>query len=212
MSMSDAVFSTLTNNPLFHGFTAQEIKRLSALGQETKFASDEFILKEGDVSDKIYLIKEGSVDVLKKDTTETVDHLIATLQAGDVIGEVGLVLMKKRDASIRASTPTVLIAFAIPDLRRDENEDIYTKLCRNLSSVLANRLEYTYNVTVEAMRVTVRQHKRMVLYQLVLLVAMGFLLFQLGMSFYYIYHSNEFCKLKYDTSQPSVTVNRGIGL
>src|SRR5262245_7214673 len=60
--------------------------------------------REGDVSDCMYLIESGVVDVIIGEDPDA--HFVARLRRGDIIGEMGLLADAPRSASILAATPT----------------------------------------------------------------------------------------------------------
>lgn len=75
-----------------------ETVRSGALGRE--YADGEFIIRQGEVGDKMYVIQSGEVDVLvERDGAETV---IATLGQDEIIGEMALFDQEVRSASVRA--------------------------------------------------------------------------------------------------------------
>ncbi|MBI5273945.1 MAG: FAD-dependent oxidoreductase [Chlamydiales bacterium] len=72
------------------------------------FEKGEIIFNEGDIGDYLYIIVDGSVEVLKK-TNGTVKQ-IATLSKGEYFGELALLNKKERSATIRCLTPTNVLA------------------------------------------------------------------------------------------------------
>ncbi len=57
-----------------------------------------YLIRQGEVGDKFYLIKKGNVEVYVDDGTAS--HLTATLWAGEVFGEVALLEDKPRNATV----------------------------------------------------------------------------------------------------------------
>lgn len=71
---------------------------------------DEIIFTEGSPSDKVFIVLSGTLDVFRKDIlTDLV--IIAQLKEGDIFGEMGIFLDKKRTASVRATANGVLAEF-----------------------------------------------------------------------------------------------------
>jgi CRP/FNR family transcriptional regulator, cyclic AMP receptor protein len=66
-------------------------------------AAGEKIFSKGDSADFMYVITEGSVDVLYS------EHLINTLEAGDILGEMGLLEKSDRSADAVAHTDCKLV-------------------------------------------------------------------------------------------------------
>ncbi len=68
------------------------------------FHTGDWVFDEGDFGDKIYVIVEGQVEIVKD------DEPIATLTAGDVFGEIALISDSPRTAGAQATTPVDVIA------------------------------------------------------------------------------------------------------
>ena len=66
------------------------------------FKKGDVVIKEGDISDDIYIIKEGSVEIIKKDKNG--QKLIDVFHEGDIFGELGIIFGKKRTATVIAKT------------------------------------------------------------------------------------------------------------
>ncbi len=81
--------------------------------KEMRFNPGETIIKEGTFGDSAYILKEGTVEVKKK--TQHTDLLLATLEAEDIFGEMGLIEDKPRSATIIAKNMVV-----IDEITRDD--------------------------------------------------------------------------------------------
>jgi putative ABC transport system ATP-binding protein len=79
-------------------------------------AADEYLFRQGDPSDFIYIIDEGKVEVVRE--TSDGDILLATLADGDHLGEMGPLFGLPRSASVRAVADTELTAYT-PEAFRD---------------------------------------------------------------------------------------------
>lgn len=77
--------------------------------EETSYQAGSTIFEEGSVEDKMYLIKEGKVEILKNMGKNK--HVVAVLGKGDFFGEMALVTKTPRYASARAVDDTTLIGF-----------------------------------------------------------------------------------------------------
>src|SRR6185312_17043485 len=93
----------LTAIPIFSELSEDEAKRLAAFASETSAAQGQMLMKEGDYSVELIAIEEGTADVIQGGKT------IASLGAGDLIGEMGLLERRPRNADVIASSPMRLI-------------------------------------------------------------------------------------------------------
>jgi NADH dehydrogenase len=77
--------------------------RTQAIGYE-HFAAGEYVVRQGDFGDKLYIVKAGEVEVLKS-RDGAPDERVATLKAGDYFGEMALLSGAPRTATVRSLTP-----------------------------------------------------------------------------------------------------------
>ncbi len=92
--------------PVFTGLSRENRDRLAALGTNVVLAAGEWLLREGDAADVMYVIRSGRLDVLVEGPPET---LVRTLRRGDVVGELALLHAGRRTASVRARRDSVLL-------------------------------------------------------------------------------------------------------
>jgi CRP/FNR family cyclic AMP-dependent transcriptional regulator len=69
------------------------------------------IIQEGDLGGEMFIIKSGSVDVIKKDGKK--EFVLATLERGDFFGEMAMLENVPRTATVIARETTQLIALNI---------------------------------------------------------------------------------------------------
>jgi|GEM_PF-615738 len=74
-----------------------DVKSLAKQGSVRRFEENSILFREGDDGTDMYLILQGKVDVLHK------DNVVASLEVGDMFGEMSLVDTMPRSATIRVS-------------------------------------------------------------------------------------------------------------
>jgi putative ABC transport system ATP-binding protein len=84
--------------PLFSGLTPARLVEVAENMKEEAHPPGTYLIRQGEVGDKFYLIKKGNVEVYVHDGTTT--HLTATLGPGEVFGEVALLEHKPRNATV----------------------------------------------------------------------------------------------------------------
>ena len=120
----------------------QERRILSNFLLKETFASGETIIKEGDVADSLYFVVDGSVDVYvarKGDETRT---RLASIDAGNVVGELALLSNRRRTAEVIAVTTVsawVLTAADVSSIAR-RHPQIHAKLIAAVGESLSERL------------------------------------------------------------------------
>ena len=108
----------LTAMPIFSELSEAEAKRLAAFATETSAAEGQILMKEGDYSVELIAIEEGTADVIQN------GKKIATLKKGDLIGEMGLLEHRPRNADVIASSPMRLIKLTHWEIRRMSEETV----------------------------------------------------------------------------------------
>jgi len=105
----------LRNVPLFKNIPDDNLMLILPLLKEYHALPGEYIIRQGGMDDALYLIVRGVIRVIKE--REGVNSEIATLIAGDFIGEQALLHHVMRTATCKAITPCILYV-----LERDEFE------------------------------------------------------------------------------------------
>src|SRR5688572_13781809 len=94
----------LQSVPLFSGLGNKDIDTLGKMAHERKFAAGDPIVSEGEQGIGLYSIVSGEVEVLQGSGAAQ-QHLRA-MGAGEVFGEMALLLDRPRTATVRATQPT----------------------------------------------------------------------------------------------------------
>jgi CRP-like cAMP-binding protein len=108
----------LTAIPIFSELSPEEARRLATFATETSAAEGQILLKEGDYSVELLAIEEGTADVIQGGRT------IATLHPGDLIGEMGLLEHRPRNADVIASSRMRLLRLTHWEIRRMSDETV----------------------------------------------------------------------------------------
>ena len=108
----------LTAIPIFSHLSPDEAKRLAAFATETSAAEGQMLMKEGDYSVELIAIEEGTADVIQG------GRKIASLGTGDLIGEMGLLERRPRNADVIASSPMRLLKLTHWEIRRMSEDTI----------------------------------------------------------------------------------------
>jgi CRP/FNR family cyclic AMP-dependent transcriptional regulator len=109
----------LRSQPLFSSLTEEEIANLlrDEVSHERVYPPDTVILREGEVSDSIFLIGSGSVLVTLQGTRGPLRPL-AILQAGEIFGEMAVLERKPRSATVVAREQCLLLEVAGEEIRK----------------------------------------------------------------------------------------------
>ena len=74
------------------------------------------VFEQGERGELVYVIEDGRVEVLRR-SPDGAEEVLAVLGPGDYFGELGPLLGFPRSATVRAVTPTRLVAYDVHDFR-----------------------------------------------------------------------------------------------
>lgn len=96
--------------PVFSGLSKWTIRLLLSLGKIIEYNQEEIMIHCGDMGNEMYIIVEGSAEViLKKDSSNA---MIVNLGVGAIIGEMSVLGKVKRTADVVAKTPVKVVSIS----------------------------------------------------------------------------------------------------
>jgi CRP-like cAMP-binding protein len=132
----------LRSKALFGGLSDERLIKITSFLKQERFAKGRIIIKEGEVGDKMYLLKIGEVSVLKYSKEEKKEEEIAILSCGDSFGEMELIDIQPRTATIKALTDIETISLSSHDLLKLSREDLecFSIILINIARIISRRL------------------------------------------------------------------------
>ena len=100
--------------PLFQSFSEDELRKIAPFAEEHSVGQGETVVREGDYSDDLMIIEEGTAEVRHG------GEKIAELGPGDFFGEMGILERDRRNADVVATSPMRLISLKSYDVKRME--------------------------------------------------------------------------------------------
>ena len=152
--------SLLKEITLFKDLPIEKIRKIVNILRRVTFTENEIIMKEGDSGDTMYIILEGSVEVVKSLVIGDMDdegvgkNKVFTRLDGKqhaVFGEIALLEELRRTATIKAITNCVLYEIKKDDflkLAEDDYEMGY-RILLNIARVVSARLRKADEETVK---------------------------------------------------------------
>lgn len=134
----------LQSQSLFGGLTDTELNRIFPFLKKVEFKKGEFILKEGEVNDKLFLIYKGAVEIFKHVPKKgsAKDKRIIVLHIGDTFGEMEVIDIQPCIASVKTLEPTTILTLSSRDLYRISKGNLktFTLIIMNLAREISRRL------------------------------------------------------------------------
>lgn len=135
--------------PLFEKLRRREVSHLAQLMYKRQFNKGEVVFVEGDIGSAMYIIVEGKVSIVKTKGKQM--NEVACLTAGSFFGEMALLTDQRRSATAKVSQKATLLCFFKKDLEHilRKHPDMGMRVLRNLSTVLAKRLQHAISLQDE---------------------------------------------------------------
>jgi len=143
MDSGNEMIQGLKTFPLLSRLSDQDLAQLAAVMQERTFPAGTEILREGQPGDEMFLLLEGSVDVLK--TTPYGDAYVTASLLDSYhcsFGEMALIDRGKRSATVRAKTDCRTLSLGYDAFQRfcREHPTIGLELLMSVSATLVHNL------------------------------------------------------------------------
>jgi sigma-B regulation protein RsbU (phosphoserine phosphatase) len=148
--MATDKMSMIRQIPMFSSLDSTELRFLAGMMWETDVPAGTILFREGDPGDRLCLIVEGEVSIIKAMGTPD-ERIVATRHAGDFFGEMAIIDPDGlRTASVVTITPLHLLEMARSDLNAMLNHR--PTLAFEMMRVLSLRLDQSHNATIASLR------------------------------------------------------------
>lgn len=150
----------LQETEFFKGLTVEQISEVLKIANIVNFSEGDVIMKEGDIGDTMYVILDGTVEVVKSLIMQGIEEEVKgknkvftrlNEKQHAVFGEIALLEEFKRTATIIALTKCSLYEFRKDDfLRLTENDqNIGYRIVLNLARIVSARLRKADEDTIK---------------------------------------------------------------
>ncbi|WP_224368740.1 cyclic nucleotide-binding domain-containing protein [Hyalangium versicolor] len=97
----------LQSTPLFARFDEQALESLAMSAEEFALPAGQFVFREGDSSDEMYLLARGAAYVLVE--SSAAETVVDEMGSGTMFGEIAMLAREHRSASIRTASASTLV-------------------------------------------------------------------------------------------------------
>jgi type IV pilus assembly protein PilB len=139
MNVCSDRLSCLKNTELFKSLGDEELQELSARLKERVYPSNTAIVREGASGDSMFIIKNGKVDIKKREPNLGIDLSIASLDSGACFGEMALLTGNPRTATVMAIQATSVFVLERTDFESLLRE--HPSISMSLNKIVAERIE-----------------------------------------------------------------------
>ncbi len=126
--------------PVFGALREDTLRFLLDQAREVYVDAGQFFFREGDRAESMYVLEAGKVSVLKGWRGN--ECLLHDLQAGDCFGEMALLDLFPRSASVRAATDCTAMELGCADLYRlfERDAEQFALIQMNIGREISRRL------------------------------------------------------------------------
>ena len=174
----DDLISFFQNSKLFHNLSEEELQLLLPYARRAIYEKGAYVVREGDHGDEVFLIRSGTVEILKRDKEHPTEYQLALLHTEDWFGEMAVLGKQVRMTSAKAVEKTEVIVLHLQDLETlAEKSPAFSKLLINLAQKSTKRLETANQATLKSLKEEIRLTKthdqmgRFIIYLFIFLTA-----------------------------------------
>ena len=141
--MSDTI-ALLRNVAIFRDLDDAELAEVAEVSREEAFVSGEYIFREGEHGNRLYLIVEGEVRI-SRDVPGSGEEALAILKPGALFGEMAVFDRSERSTHAISNGGTKVLTIARPDFEMllDFNRELAYKVLWSVTRLLSGRLRST---------------------------------------------------------------------
>jgi CRP-like cAMP-binding protein len=138
--MQASRIAALQGMPIFGGIRADVLAAFVEAAATVALAQGEFFFREGDKAESMFVLESGEVAILKHWAGEP--HLLGQLGAGDCFGEMALLDLFPRSASVLALVPCTAIELSTARLYQlyETHLEQFALIQMNIARELSRRL------------------------------------------------------------------------
>ena len=143
--MQQARIELLQRMPIFGGVRANILQFLLGLCPVESVPKNDFFFREGDQADSMFVLEAGEAAVLKSWRGQ--DCLLRTLKQGDCFGEMAVMDLCPRSASVRAAEDCTAIRISSANLYQVYSQDLkqFALIQMNMGREVCRRLRESNN-------------------------------------------------------------------
>jgi CRP/FNR family cyclic AMP-dependent transcriptional regulator len=138
--MQEVRIELLQRMPIFGGIRADILQYLLSLCPVVSVPTNEFFFREHDQADSMFVLEGGNAAVLKSWRGQ--DYLLRTLKEGDCFGEMAVMDLCPRSASVRSVKDCTAIRISVANLHQVYAQDLkqFALIQMNMGREVCRRL------------------------------------------------------------------------
>ena len=145
----------LEGTPVFGALARPALELIAEHLQRRVLPASSLVLAEGEGAREMYVVERGGVEVrVHRDPDDECDFVVATLGPGDCFGEMSLLDIQPRSATVRTLGETSLLVLRYRELLeiRRRDPEAFLLLVLNLAREVSRRLRASERHLIDLLR------------------------------------------------------------
>jgi CRP-like cAMP-binding protein len=140
----------LAQIPLFGGLSESVLARILGAAREVRVAAGTEVIEEGELASGMFVVADGELEICKRGRNGA-EFCLAVLRRGACVGEMSLIDIQPRSATVRALAPSLLYVLDQSQIAKLYASDLeaYTMLVLNIAREISRRLRRADQVLVD---------------------------------------------------------------
>ena len=137
-------WEVIKQSAIFRDLEEDELEQVAEICEVQELKFDEYIFREGDEGDRLYIISKGEVRI-SRDVPGTGEEAIAILKKGACFGEMAVLDPSERSTDAISNSRCTLLSISRSDfeLLLDSDRNLAHKLLWSVVRLLCQRLRVT---------------------------------------------------------------------
>jgi CRP/FNR family cyclic AMP-dependent transcriptional regulator len=140
----------LTQTPIFAGLPERALDRIVDVAHAVHLAPGAEVFSEGEPARNMLVVRQGELEICKRGRNGA-EFCLAVLHPGDCVGEMSLIDIQPRSATVRALDAVALYVLDHAEVAKLYQTDleVYTLLVLNIAREISRRLRIADQVLVD---------------------------------------------------------------
>ena len=136
---------------IFSGLSIDQLSGVLDAAEEVSFVKGDVVMTEGEEGGKLFVVIEGKVQIEKSAGEDFTIKIAHSEQRGMMLGEMSLVDMKPRSATVRADSDLKLVSISKESLADifDKDPIVLATISLNIARALSDRLRHSNDMLTE---------------------------------------------------------------
>ena len=136
---------------IFSGLSIEQLSSVLDAAEEVSFLKGDIIMTEGEEGGELFVVIEGRVQIEKSAGEDSTIKIARSEQRGMMLGEMSLVDMKPRSATVRADSDLKTVSISRESLAAifDNDPMVLATISLNIARALSDRLRHSNDMLTE---------------------------------------------------------------